>query len=225
MNLSLKFDLVERRSFLDPHSGRDGKGQVVKAGLARAAIVDVARDSYNRIFVLDAWADRVGTSEIIDRCAEHWVRWRPLQFGVDSTAQQNLFLDTANEILRLRGQSYVRLTGCPAHTHVDKIAKIRTILNPVVAERRLIIASHLVELKTELVSFPTGATVDIVDALAGAVAMFPSKISPREEREASHDLYREFLRECGLTDDEIESRIAEEPSDGSFEPFSPSQDN
>lgn len=208
-NLSLKHDLGERNSFLDPHSGRPSPGKV-KAGLARAAIVDVARDSVGRFYVLDAWADRVSTREIIDNIIVHHHRWHPTRFGVDSTAQQNLFVDTVRDILRLQGQSLVKIVGIARSSRVDKVQYIRTVLGPVVSEHRLLIASNLIELRAELLAFPTGATVDIVDALAGAISLFPPTVSKADEREYGDGQYRQFLRDCGMNDDEIDARLAEE---------------
>lgn len=212
MNLSIKDDLAERRSFLDPHSGKKTK---IHAGLARAAIVDVARDKWNRIFVLDAWADRAKTDEIIEQIINHYYRWHPGTFGIDGTAQQNLFVDTVRTILRLRGQGQIHIEGYPAPTHIDKMYRIRTVIQPVIAEHRLFIRDDLIELRTELAAFPTGSTCDLVDALAGAISMFPPAITADEEYEQGEEVYAEHLRDCGLNEDEVYARLVEEFGDDS----------
>lgn len=199
-------DLAERRSFLDPHGG---KGGTVKAGLARAAIVDIARDPFNRFWVLDSWAGRVSTTEMIEEMIRHFHKWHPAQFGVDATAQQSLFVDTVRPLLRLRGEVF-SVVGIPASTRADKVYRIRTILQPVISEHRLLVGSNLLELRAELAAFPTGKTVDIVDALASCITMFPSGLSTvQDEADADAD-YETYLRDCGLPEDEIAKRIQEE---------------
>jgi len=180
-------------------------------GLARAAIVDTARDKLNRIFVLDAWAGRPTTDELVGLLIAHAHRWRPGSFGIDATAQQGLFVDTVRSILRLRGETEIHVEGRPAPTRAgDKVYRIRTVLQPIIAEHRLFVNDTLVELLTEMAAFPTGSTIDLVDALAEAIRMYPEKVSAADEREAGVDLYREHLREQGLTEGEIDARIDEE---------------
>jgi hypothetical protein len=94
-------------------------------------------------------------------------------------------------------------------TRVDKLDRIRTILQPVIAQHRLMIRTNLTELRQELGAFPTGQTVDLVDALASAIGMLPSKLTPADE-ESGTDLYAEHLRDCGLPEDEICARIEED---------------
>jgi predicted phage terminase large subunit-like protein len=203
VRLAIK-DLAERRSFLDPHGG---KGGTVRSGLARAAITDLARDRWNRYWVLDTWAGRVGTEEMIDKIVEHYHKWSPAQFGVDATAQQTLFVDTIQPFLRLRGE---RIAIIGISTHVDKIYRIRTVLQPIIAEHRLFVNDDALELRAEMASFPTGKTVDILDSLANCITMFPVVASSVEDQEAGDDMYAEFLREQGLPEDEIRARLKEQ---------------
>lgn len=209
MNFSLRLDLGERRTYLDPHGGKNTQ---IKAGLARAALVTIARDRWNRIWVLDAWAERAKTVEMVDKVVEHFHHWHPGIVGIECAGQQTLFVDTTREILRLRGQSFIPIEGVPVSTRQGegKVYRIRTVLQPVIAAHRLLVRDDLIELRAEIASFPTGATMDIVDALAGAVSMLPVMTTPEEEAEAGPDLYREYLHECGLTDDQITDRMLEE---------------
>ncbi len=204
--------LGERRSFLDPHSGQEAGTAVVKSGLARAAIVDLARDQFNRIWVLDAWAGRVGTEQLVDQLVAHYMKWHPAQFGIEAAGQQKLFVDTTRMILRMRGLR-IPVLGCEPSTREKKVFRIRRVVQPVVAEQRLLINASLVELRTEMAQFPTGKTMDIVDALAGAIDMLPLMPTGEEETEHGDNIYREFLVEQGLTSAQIERRIMEEPTE------------
>lgn len=203
MKLALR-DLAERRSFLDPHGGKASR--TVKSGLARAAIVDVARDRWNRYWVLDTWAARVGTEQMIDKLVEHYNKWHPAQFGVDATAQQTLFVDTIQPYLRLRGQ-HIAIVGI--RTLTDKIYRIRTVLQPIIMEHRLFVNDTALELRAEMAAFPTGQTVDILDSLANCVTMFPMVASGAEDQEAGDDMYAEHLRDCGLPEELIAERLKE----------------
>jgi predicted phage terminase large subunit-like protein len=205
MELSLRNHLAERRTFLDPAGGGVG---LLKSGLARSALVTVARDQWNRIWVLDAWAERATTTEIVNRLIEHYHHWNPGIVGIEVAGQQRLFVDAVQDILRLRGE-HIPLTGVQVSTRVDKLYRIRTILQPVIAQHRLMIRTNLTELRQELGAFPTGQTVDLVDALASAIGMLPSKLTPADE-ESGTDLYAEHLRDCGLPEDEICARIEED---------------
>lgn len=204
--------LGERRSFLDPHSGQEGAGRTVKSGLARAAIVDIARDQYNRIWVLDAWAGRVGTEQMVDELIKHWQRWHSSPFGIEAAGQQKLFVDTVRMILRMRGLN-IPIDGREPSTREKKVFRIRRVIQPVVAEQRLLINKELVELKTEMAQFPTGQTMDIVDALAGAIDMLPVMATGEELHDQGDELYAEFLREQGLTNDQIERKLREAPDE------------
>ena len=214
MELSLRNHLGERRAFLDPAGGEEGP---VKSGLARSALVTIARDQWNRIWVLDAWAHRATTDVIVDTLIEHYYKWHPGMVGIEVAGQQRLFVSMVQQNLRLRGV-HMPIDGIQINTRIKKAYRIRTILQPIVASHRLIIRAELTELRAELGAFPTGQTVDLVDALASAVAMLPTKLTPSEE-ETSVDIYREHLRDCGLPEDVIFDRMHEEGLSDELDPF------
>jgi len=199
--LSLSHDLLDRRAFCDPAGGE----QSLKKSRARSAIVVVCRDQHNRLFVVDSWADRVKTEDIIERVFAMNDDWHPFTFGVDASAQQSLFVDSTNQIAALRGKR-IHLVGVKMPTHQKKIYRIRTTLQPVLAQRRLFVSTKLVELSTELASFPTGETMDLVDALAACIDLFPALPTESMARDAMQD-YEDFLREQGLPDAEVRARM------------------
>lgn len=196
--------LSERFAFLDPAAGKKGREQL-KKGLARSAIVVVAQDSLQRIMVLEAWARRCPTPELVDKMFMVQKEWRVRSFGVEANAMQSLFTDTVNMIARLKNE---RLPLVPIYqdTKIDKMFRIRAALQPIFADGRLIMGEDQLELRNELKAFPRGQTVDLVDALASVVKMLPE--IPQEEwvNQEGRDL-AEYLRKQGISPQYIEERM------------------
>ena len=59
-----------------------------KGRTARSAIVTVARDPLGRVFVLDAWAAKCPTSQLIERIFAVYAQWMPAVFGIEANAMQ-----------------------------------------------------------------------------------------------------------------------------------------
>lgn len=198
-------DLADRYAFLDPASGR---GRLpIKRVRARSAIVVLAADALSRIFVLESWADRCSTDRLIDRVFETQARWSLRTFGVEANAMQSLFVDTL--VLRARERG-VRLPirAVDQSTRLDKAWRIRTAIQPVLADGRLFVQSSSVELLTELRSFPMSATKDLVDALASAIALIPARLAAHQ-RSSERDALAAYLRADGVSAWQIERRLAE----------------
>ena len=121
-------DLPFRYGFLDPASSKkDGELKNVKA---RSAIVVVAPDWLGRVFVLDAWAKRCSTDELIERMYKTHEIWNLRILGGEANAMQELFQEAVQRDARLRGRS---LPLRPVHqpTRLEKNWRIRTILQPI----------------------------------------------------------------------------------------------
>jgi hypothetical protein len=92
------------------------------------------------------------------------------------------------------------------NTRVDKFFRIRTALQPLLGEGRLILGEDQMELKNEIKAFPRGQTVDLVDALASVVKMLP--VVPKEEEiEEQASGLAKYLREQGVAPPYIEQRM------------------
>jgi len=186
-------DLPIRYGFCDPASSKkDGELKQVKA---RSAIVVVAPDWLGRIFVLDAWAKRCSTDELIERMYRTHELWNLRQLGGEANGLQELFQEAVMRDARLRGK---RLPLRPIHqsTRLDKDWRIRTILQPVIANGRLFIRPDMTELKTEIGSFPLSPIKDLVDALASAIKMIPPRPTRREDDRELNNLLA-YLRKTG----------------------------
>lgn len=167
-----------RVTYLDPAGAR----QTLKKVRARSAIVTIAMDSLERVFVLSTWAGRERTEGIIQKLLQEHRRWKPNRVGVEANAMQALFAESVEYILKLQQQ---RLPIIPWQqpTRIDKDFRIRTVIQPVIATGRLFTLEGQTELESEIRSFPTGNLKDIIDALASAIAMCPARTADWQEEE------------------------------------------
>jgi hypothetical protein len=195
-------DLPERYAFADPASG---KKLALKSVRARAAIVTIAVDAIGRIFVLDAWADRVPAQTLSDKILSTCEQWAPAMFGVEANAMQSLFADLVDFERRLRGMK-IPITPITQPSRIDKDFRIRSALQPVIGQRRLFLHPSQVELRAELTTFPTNPKKDLVDALASAIMLVPPRAIAREA--VQHDAALEkYLLDSGMQKAYVERRM------------------
>ena len=198
-------ELSEKFAFLDPAAGKQGRDQA-KRGLARSAIVVVALDYAQRIFVMEAWAKRCSTPDLVEKMFELNSKWKLQQFGVEANAMQSLFIDTVNMIARQRRER-LPLVPVTQNTRIDKMFRIRAALQPIFSEGRLLIGEDQQELRNELRAFPRGQTVDLVDALASVVKLLPNIPQEEQVNEDARELAA-YLRDQGVSPYYIEERMA-----------------
>lgn len=194
-------------AFVDPAGGKR-QTQAIRGTRARSAIVVLAQDPQERIFVLDAWADRCSTEALIERIFETDATWHPQTFGIEADGQQSLFADSVSLAARWQGRS-LPVAAVKHSTVVDKDWRIRTALQPVIADGRLFIPDTpaFADLRAEVRTFPMGRLKDLVDALASAIQLAPRRALPRE-RDAEVDDLARYLRESGVAPHLIRQRVA-----------------
>ena len=207
MNIPIESIRHRIYAFLDPASGKKQKGQVVQRARARSAIVVIAVDSLFRIFVLHVWADRVSPSAIRSKVLEINRAYRPRLFGIESSAQQYLFVDLVGQEARRLGQR-LNLIPVDQPTTMLKDDRIRNTIEPLLTEGRLFLQQDQIELQQEIEGFPTARTKDIIDALASAVNLAPKPKPRSQARKEIQDL-ASYLRSQGLPPSYIEERISE----------------
>ncbi|MEE9586119.1 MAG: hypothetical protein V3W09_04385 [Nitrososphaerales archaeon] len=192
-------DLVKRYAFLDPASGKTN--QKVKRLRARSAIACIGLDYLWRIYVLYTWAARVSPSKIIEQTL--WVNeeFHPTIFGVESNAQQYLFATQIEQAARAKGQHFP-IAYVDQSSMVHKENRIRSVLEPVIFQGRLCTQESQIEAEGELSAFPTGRTVDIVDAIASAIALAPPMRIKRVLNSEAEEL-ASILRKKGASPREI----------------------
>jgi len=81
---------------------------------------------------------------------------------------------------------------------VEKTWRIRTILQPIIANGRLFLRSDMNELRSELTSFPLSPLVDMVDALASCIKLVPKRPTQREDDRELQELLS-YLRKTGAS--------------------------
>ena len=186
-------------AFLDPAGGK--RTQIVKKVRARSAIVVVGADYLQRIFVLYTWADRASTPEIIEKVFEVQEHFQSRRFGCEANAQQSLFSDALAYVAKSKAKT-LNLVPVVQDTKVTKEFRIRSVLQPVIGNGRLFLQANQHELRTEITAFPTGMTVDIVDALASAVALVP-RITRQELDHRAEGQLEAYLRDSGMSDEQM----------------------
>lgn len=197
-------ELADRVAFCDPASG---KSLALKRVRARSAIIVCAQDALRRIFVLHAWADRCSTDKLTTTIFKVNLDWRPKLFGIEANAMQSLYGDMVRREAKASNQPRLPLVPVEQPTRIDKDWRIRSILQPVIAEGRLFLRPDMYELKSEITTFPVNPIKDMVDALASAVALLPKRAVQRQRREESAARLA-YLRETGAPDEYIEDVAA-----------------
>ena len=185
---------------MDPASG---KKSVHKRVRSRAALVVACMDNIGRVFVLDCWTGRGGAQQMAEVFVEKCGKWSPRVAAFEDAGQQMLLVDP---IMAEATKQNVRVPLQPVRplSGVDKKFRIRATLQPVVGPGRLFILEEHVELRSELISFPLGASQDILDALASCIMLMPPPMAAIQE-ETSRDDLLEYLRETGAPMDIIEA--------------------
>jgi len=200
---AISVDSLERIAFCDPASGR----QVVKRVRARSAIIVIGVDHLMRFFVLLAWAGRPTPSKLVEKLIEVGATYKPRRFGIEANAMQSLF---AALVIAQAKELKKNIPFVPVNqdTKIDKDWRIRTEIQPVIANGRLFVMDKQVELLSELTAFPMGMTKDLVDCLASAIKLAPKRARPQAQKDEMDALAR-YLRETGASPRHIEQRIHE----------------
>jgi len=193
-------------AFTDPAGGKSAT-QKLKRASARSSVIVIGSDPMCRIFVLHAWADKCPTDEFVKHIFKVNDDLHPKMFGVEANAMQSLFADMLQREARAL-KKRVPFVPVPQSTKVDKRWRIRSTLQPVIAEGRLFLQDNQLELKAELSTFPMSPTVDMVDGLASAIALAPKRAARVIQSEAV-DALATYLRNAGETPRNIERRVAE----------------
>ena len=120
---------------------------------------------------------------------------------------QSLFADLVTDAAKQRMK---RLNFIPVMqpTKIDKDFRIRTTLEPIIADGRLFMMEGQVELEGEIRSFPTGLTKDLVDSLASAATLIPRRPLPVQQSQEAEQL-ASYLRNSGAPSWYIKKRVEE----------------
>lgn len=201
-------------AFLDP-AGPKKRNEGLKHVASRSAIIVCGQDELSRVFVLHAWAARTATDKLIEKIIDVNNTWHPKVFGCEENNLASLFAD----VLRLNarwGNLRLPLVGIPQPSTIEKDARIRQVLQPLVATGRIMLRSGdpgMAELRTEITSFPMNFRKDMIDALASCCRMMPLR-AKRGGVNSEREQYLRYLRESGASPAEIEKAARGWPSAG-----------
>lgn len=203
-------DIIDRFAFCDPASGK----QPVKRVRAKSAIVVAGADFMNRIYVLYAWSARTTTEKLIDKIIEISNQYRVRSFGIEANAMQSLFADTVHIIALQKSRTKVPIVPITQPTKITKEWRIRTIIQPVLADGRLFTLHSQYELESQIATHPMATIVDLVDALASVIKMIPKRAAKRQQA-AERQALGDYLRETGVSPASVAERLAEVDSEES----------
>ena len=199
-------EINPRYLWLDPASGKIGN-RSIRGVRARSAIVVVGSTSDSKIWVLETWADRVGSNTIVDKFIEICMRWNPIVAAFEDMAQQSLLADPIMTKAE-ENNIVVPLSPVSVNTRVDKNWRIRTTLQPAIGAGRLMIGEDHDDLKNELMNFPMSSVRDLVDALAGAVSIVPPPAANQKQQDEVREV-ASYLRNAGVSPGVIENTVSE----------------
>lgn len=163
---------------------------------ARSSIIVIGRDPETDFrFVLEAWAERCYTDRLTDQIFAFNRKWRPRRFGVESVAQQRLYVDS---LIREGKEKHQRILIVPIQTstHSRKEDRIRQTIDVELSSRRLFVNPSQTGLIDEIKGFPATPTVDLIDALAMALELLAPLANSGEitYTNTTNELNKERLR-------------------------------
>src|SRR6266702_5312742 len=185
----------------------EASGQVKKTGkTSRSAIVVVSQDPWGRCFVLYIWAGRVKPTDIVDHVIDAHVRYHPKMFGIESNGIQNLFAQLLTELIHRKGIRDFAPVYIRPPLYKTKTERIKNAVQPYIHSGRLLLQEYAhADLKREIDTFPTGQTNDLIDALAGVIAMMPPVMEYRPES-TTQDAIKSYLRAMGISEAHVAQR-------------------
>lgn len=195
---------TSRITFIDPAGAK--KGQTLKRQACEQAIITIAGDHLDRVFVLADDSGKTSTEQFIQRIFGVSEKWKSTLY-CESNGMQELFGPSVMLLAKARG---IKLSILPHDqpTGIEKDYRIRTILQPVIAWGRLIIGPGMETLTRQILSFPSGRLKDRVDALASAITHLPTRTAEKQKIDAVEDLAA-YLRKIGAPSHVIERRVRE----------------
>lgn len=135
------------------------------------AIVTIAIDYLNRIFILEITRERLDPIETIQAIFAHYVKWQPIYVGIETTAYQKalkFFLEQEKRREKSIVQSMQIVEIKPT---IDKVTKI-TKLQPFYAIASVFHNSddhNTPVLEQELLRFPKGVHDDVADCVSNVI--------------------------------------------------------
>lgn len=201
---TLELQYLEIYAYCDPAAGKENRS---KRRTARQAIVVGARDWLDRWFWLSLWAGRETSTGLKEKILTTYEQFKPRVFGIEANGMQVLFGALVRDEAKQRFGP-IKMLSISQPTNVEKNFRIRTGLEPVIAQGRLFLQSSQTDAYSELQGFPTAQTKDIVDAMETCIRLAPKRPLNRR-KDAELEQYAKYLRSSRLPGYVIEKKLAE----------------
>jgi len=192
----LEMAIWERYMVYDPGGARSA---VRDKRRSRAACVTYGVDEWGNVVALNAWANKDPVETRLERLIDDWVLWKPIWLGVETAALQAEIRQLFQMVAAQRG-IHIPTVPIPIPHGMDKDYRIKSAIRPMMAAGKIFVPEHLVELRSEIQSHPTGRTNDLVDAFASGIRMLPPRNLHKsaEGRQDVGELVK-YLRSTGLS--------------------------
>jgi len=165
-----------------------------KPGAARSAIVvdGVYRDE--RIFLLETWAKRCQPFEMIDKIFELAAKWNCTDIAIEAVVYQKILKPVIEAEAERRG-IWLNVIDVKPDTKEKKENRIRGRVQPLL-ERHLIWVNENEHQNfcEELEDFPTGSTLDILDAFAYGPDVWGTPMEDTEDQDLDEWIHNEAGR-------------------------------
>ena len=161
------FESLKRVLFWDPAiSGPEKKRN------ARNAMIACAQDSEDRLFVLDAFAERDNPTFLYTKFISMHRRCHIQKAAIEDVAFQRILKFPLYKAMMDQGYRFPVIEQSPVG---DKDTRIRSLM-PYTESRKLFIRRGLKDLVEEIRQFPLFPTKDMVDALAACIPLFGLRV-------------------------------------------------
>jgi hypothetical protein len=153
-----KFQAVDPGLKADPNTTR--RDQEARSAIVTVGITPTPDNEPFDIVILGARAKAVSPGAFTRLVYDEYALWTPGVVGIEVFAAQKIYF----EWLR-RDFPEMPLTTFKTDTHVSKLSRIRSV-SPYFEQRRVYVHRSMTDFREEYVSFPSGHTVDLLDAFA-----------------------------------------------------------
>lgn len=174
---------LDRVVVADPNSGR-------KTAPDEAAVIAVGQDWREKQFHLAEHADRFSPSGFVEAIFDMCVRWRPRVVGIEEAGQQNT-LFYFQEHCKKKGVHF-NVEPLKPDNNKSKEERIRKLFEPIIHAGRYYVLPRHTKIKTQVLQFPWGKLVDVIDSAAYAQRLLRKPWSD-EQYEESEDMAHKML--------------------------------
>lgn len=122
----------------------------------------------NNIYVLECLAWKMLPDEIINNTFKTYLKWKPRRVWIEVVAYQKMLALEIKKQMNIRSIYFVLDEVNPQW---EKIARIRSILQPRYSNKTIFHNNFLQDLELELLKFPNWKHDDMIDSLSSAINM------------------------------------------------------